>query len=244
MVPKSNALLVLVHGAQHGPSYWSGLDLGCETRAVALGTSRWTPIADLVTTLRTAIADVQSPIVFVGHSQGALVVQSHLATGGTGAAAVLMAPVPLDTRLYAEHAVRLARKVPLTSLARSLVTLNAKHVLAPDVETTQANFFLPSTPNIADYFATQITPVDTAIAGLRCRGNAKDIHIPILILAAEHDRLVDRDILTRLTEVIPNSDLHVVPQQAHAFRDPDWQATVAKPILAFLQRFSLLDGTT
>jgi len=215
-------------------------------------------VSDMVAKLRRDLeedVEEEDDVIFVGHSQGGLVVQSHLATGGAARGAILMAPVPLDAALFARHAIRLALKVPALGLLRSVATLNSRHVLAPDLETMRRNFFLDSTQattrvgdesslllrnkkgtSLADYFENEVTQADSAVAGLRCRGNARDIAVPTLVLAAEHDRLVDLDLLEALAAMIPHAELIVVRNQAHAFADPGWEHALCGPIRRFIQR--------
>ncbi|KAJ8601943.1 hypothetical protein CTAYLR_004464 [Chrysophaeum taylorii] len=246
-------MIFFVHGSHHDAGYWTGMQAefsrrGFESRALDLGSSRWATVASLVRRLRDEIHDESdggADAVYVGHSQGALVVQSHLATGGRARAAILMAPVPLDTLLWLRHSRSLATSVPPANLVASALTLNSKYVVAPDVETMRANFFLPTTKSttrsefgnsLEEYFLHEITPEDTVVGSLFSRGNARDISVPTLLVAAEQDKLVGVDTVVALGRLIPNAaEVCVVSEQAHAFSDPGWEDSVCGPMETFLR---------
>ncbi|MGE7418667.1 alpha/beta hydrolase [Methylobacterium tarhaniae] len=100
--------IVLVHGAWHAAWCWNeGFSarlaaLGHDVHAVSLRghggsegrRSLWrTRIRDHVSDLRRVIDAIGGPVLLVGHSRGAYVVQKHLETG-TAVGAVLLAPMP------------------------------------------------------------------------------------------------------------------------------------------------------
>mmetsp|Transcript_8723 Transcript_8723/g.12105 ORF Transcript_8723/g.12105 Transcript_8723/m.12105 type:complete len:260 (-) Transcript_8723:126-905(-) len=255
--------LVFVHGCQHKASYWKGMQEifserdGLESIAVELSVGRFCTIETYLDDLRSQIFHLNAEeLVFVGHSIGALIVQSHIATGGIGKALVLLAPVPLDPNLLFRHAFGLALQTPITNLTLSTLTQNSKHVMAPNLDMMKYNFFLPSTKSttridkdgqsLDEYYTQQITHLDSAGAALwNCRGNARDISIPTLVLAAAQDKLIQLETVRDLVKIFPQNlaDLKIIENQAHAFADPDWESSVCEPIRNFLaDKFLRCDG--
>lgn len=249
----SSLSLLFIHGSQHHSGFWSGMQAhfaakGYESYALAMSSSRWASVASLVQQLREATTSLKKEsLVLVGHSQGALIVQSYLATGGTGRGAILMAPVPLSARLFLQHCRSLLAKISSTQLAASFITLNSKHAIAPDMATMKRHFFLESTHwttridsgvTIEEYYRHQITSCDTAAGAAWCRGTACDIRVPTLVLAGDRDALVDIEVASGLAAAIPSAMLVVIQDQAHAFADPGWENTVCDPIEAFLSQLT------
>ena len=258
------SFLCFVHGSHHGASYWARVqellaDRGWESLAVHLRGARFATIDQYARQTRDACDAVVARadrVVFVGHSQGALVVQALLAAGGAARAAVLMAPVPLDAWLMARHGARFVARQPLGSLARAIVALDVKAVMARDVETVRRVFFLETTSattrtpggeggascTLEQYYATQITDRDTLIGGFSGSGNARQIDQPVLLIAAESDAAVDIVGIRELAKLLKKSrPVVVVPNQAHGFGDPGWEAAVCGPIEAFCEQVEVDD---
>ena len=133
--------LLFIHGMLHGAWCWDVhfLDYfaqqGFAAHAVNLrghGSSdgrdklRWTRIADFVDDVASAVRELPSPPVLIGHSMGGFVIQKYLEDHEAAGAVLLSSPPPVG---LLGTALRIARRRPFV-FARVNLTLSLQPVIA------------------------------------------------------------------------------------------------------------------
>ena len=133
--------LLFIHGMLHGAWCWDVhfLDYfaqqGFAAHAVNLrghGSSdgrdklRWTRIADFVDDVASAVRELPSPPVLIGHSMGGFVIQKYLEDHAAAGAVLLSSPPPVG---LLGTALRIARRRPFV-FARVNLTLSLQPVIA------------------------------------------------------------------------------------------------------------------
>lgn len=101
--------LLFVHGAWHGAWCWDefylpyfaaqgfaayALDLRGHGESPNSKSLRFTPLGDYVDDVAQAVAQIDGPVVVIGHSMGGMIVQRYLSGNHKAIAGVLMATVP------------------------------------------------------------------------------------------------------------------------------------------------------
>lgn len=195
--PTSRPPLLFVHGVMHGAWCWeehwipSAVDRGWPCHAVELhqqrraeeddeGDRRWT-LGDMRSDIASAIDQLDEPPVIIGHSTGARLALAVLADG-LARAGVLLAPIPSRGNY----------KFPLHVLRRHPSDLVRLAMLRPLPPRRDYLF----SERLSDHdAATYIRRLDPAAVrtqlefGLPRR--IPEIDVPLLVLGAEDDRLID-----------------------------------------------------
>lgn len=230
--------IILVHGAWHAAWCW---DEGFAGRLAARGhdvhavslrghgrsegrRSLWRlRIRDHVADLRRVIDAIGGPVILVGHSRGAYVVQKHL-EAGHAAGAVLLAPMPPSG--VGPCMVRLLRRVP-GAVARIHASFGALPIAATPAM-ARSLFFSVRMPEEAVRRHQARLQVESFLAYLDLLGldpcRPRRGAVPMLVLGAGADALFPR----RETEAVAaahGADLEFVSGMAHAMMlEPGWQA--------------------
>lgn len=240
--------IILVHGAWHGAWCWDeGFAArlaahGHDVHAVSLrGHGRsagrrglWrVRIRDHVDDLRRVIDAVGRPVLLVGHSKGAYVVQKHLETGAA-AGAVLLAPMPHTG--VASCMGRLLRRVP-GAVARIHASLGALPIAATPA-LARSLFFSSEMPEEAVRRHHARLQGEAFLAYLDLLGldpcRPRWGAVPMLVLAAGADALFTRREMEDVA-VAHGADLEFVPDIAHDMMlEPGWEA-VADRIATWAQ---------
>jgi len=244
--------ILFVHGAWHGAWCWDEHFLryfsrhGYPAHALSLrghGGSegrerlRWTSIADYVSDIAHAAAQLPRPPVVVGHSMGGHVVQKYL-EAHPSPGAVLLASVPPQGALPAT--VRLALRHPV-AFARANLTLSL-YPLVATLDLKREAFFSEAMPRSeVEKYAGLIQDesyrafLDMVILNLPRPGRVKT---PMLVIGGEDDGLF-RLHEFRATARAYGTTAVIQPGAAHDLMlDPSWQ-TVADTILAWLNERGL-----
>jgi alpha-beta hydrolase superfamily lysophospholipase len=226
-------VIMLVHGAWHGPWCWDQLagrlrEAGHDVRAVALrdhppSGSRRLPhrIRDYVDDLRVAVEECGQPTVLVGHSMGGLVVQKYLERG-TALGAVLLGPVPTAGALGAT--LRFGARHPLVLLRANLVRRLGPVVGTPAL--AREMLFSPRTPQsiVDDTFARlQDESYYAYLDMIFSRPRPKRITVPVHVLAGDQDGILTvRE--QRATARRYRTSLQVFEEAGHnLMSEPGWE---------------------
>ncbi|ACK81175.1 alpha/beta hydrolase [Methylorubrum extorquens] len=240
--------IILVHGAWHAAWCW---DEGFAARLAAHGhdvhavslrghghsegrRSLWrVRIRDHVADLRRVIDAVGGPVLLVGHSRGAYVVQKHLETAAA-AGAVLLAPMPHFG--VAPCMGRLLRRVP-GAVARIHASFGALSIAATPAM-ARALFFSARMPEEAVRRHQARLQGEAFLAYLDLHGldlcRPRWRASPMLVLAAGADALFTRREMEEVAAA-HGAGLEFVPGMAHDMMlEPGWE-TVADRIAAWAQ---------
>jgi 3-oxoadipate enol-lactonase len=240
------------------PADWRGLapDLRGFGRS-ALGTSR----QDLSSGNRVGgrIARPDEPVLtmdrladdmaelIAGEDAGPLVV-CGLSMGGYVALALwrrrpelVRALVLADTRAESDTDEGRENRMRMAQSARDAGT---RAIAATMVPSLLADRTVEDRPEVAEKVRDMITatPTETliaALAGMAARrdanGTLPSIHVPVLVLVGEHDRLTPPDVARAMAERLPDARLEIVPGAGHVsnLENPDaFNATLRDFLLA------------
>jgi pimeloyl-ACP methyl ester carboxylesterase len=244
--------ILFLHGAWHGAWCWEDYflpyfaDKGFSAHSMSLrghGKSegrkdlRWFSVNDYVTDLLQVVRSLPEPPIIVAHSFGAFILQKYLEHYDTPAA-VLVAPAP--ARGGVSYTLRAARSMP-GSLLRTTFTFSPYHLVG-SVERAHALFFSSTVPraDVEKHFARLQDDsfrayLDFMGFGLPDTNIIRTRNIPMLILAAEQDRIFPTREIQALGALY-NSEVQVLPNTAHdVMLEPTWQDT-ADRILAWVEK--------
>lgn len=244
--------ILFLHGAWHGAWCWEDYFLpyfaekGFSAHAMSLrahGKSegrkqlRWTSISDYVTDLVQVVRSLPDVPIIVAHSFGGFVLQKYLEHYETPAA-VLVAPAP--ARGGIGYAFRTMRGMP-GALLQTTVTFSP-YRLINTIERAQAAFFSSAMPQpeVEKHFARLQDDsfrayLDFLTSALPDTSFVREHNIPMLILAAEQDRIFPTREIQALGALY-NADVEVVPNTAHdVMLEATWQ-TAADQILVWLDK--------
>lgn len=241
------APLLFVHGALHGAWCWElhfldyfsehgfaahAVNLRGHGRSEGRERLRWTRIAAYVEDLTSAIRQLGSTPILVGHSMGSFIIQKYLEDHSAPAAVLLTPPPP--TGLGAAT-LRIARRHPLAfariNLTLSLLPLVATPTLARDA------FFSADLPEaqLQGYWERMqddsfLGFLDMLLLDLPKPPRAAT---PMLVLGAERDNMLTPGEI-HATAKACGAEVDIIPGVAHNMMlELRWQA-VAERILTWL----------
>jgi len=248
------ATLLFVHGAGLGPwtfaehliPHFESLGLRCFAPDLheAWPTEGWSPevgrlpLARYAQRLRGLLAVMPGPVILVGHSMGARVVES-LVRDGARDGAVLIAPTPPEGLL--EPARALAARDPIAfgraMLARRPLLLFGE-ASRPDPERVRALLLHPGAPaSLAAQVAARLRDESFAacLDWLRPAAAAapRSLRVPVLAIGGREDPLVPPAALRRAAAAW-GATAHVVPHAGHCPMLGAGGATVARHVERWL----------
>lgn len=244
--------LLFIHGTLHTASCWDVhfLDYfaqqGYAAHAVNLrghGNSegrerlRWTRIADFVEDVATAVRQLPSPPILIGHSMGGFIIQKYLEDHDAPAAVLLSSAAPAG---LLPTAIRTARRQPWV-FAKVNLTLSLKPFIATPQLVGEA-FFSNSLPDgqLLEYWKQ--TQDDSFMAFLDMvvldLPRPEKVKTPLLVLGAARDNMIGpREV--EATARAYNTQAVIIPDVPHnSMLDPHWQS-VAERILVWLEEREL-----
>jgi len=150
--------------------------------------------------------------VLIGHSNGGLIVSTLLATGSKSvAAAALTSPLMgISAKPPAWKKVAgkvLGRVAPFVSLPTEIKDVDLTH----DTEVLARHAVDPLLHRVvnARWYIEALAAMESVFA------NAQRIRVPLLVLQAGEDRLVDGAAVARWCRVVPRCELEVIPGAFH-----------------------------
>jgi pimeloyl-ACP methyl ester carboxylesterase len=244
--------LLFIHGMMHGAWCWDVhfLDYfaqhGFAAHAVNLrghGNSegrdklRWTRIADYVEDLASAVRQLPSPPVLIGHSMGGFVIQKYLEDADAAGAVLLSSPPPAG---LVRTTFRIAGRRPI-AFARVNMTLSLLPVIATPQLAREA-FFSKDLPDGELRAYWQLMQEESYMAFLDMVAldlpKPAKVKTPLLILGAARDNMLKpREI--EATARAYHTQSEIIPDVAHnSMLELRWQ-TVAERILVWLKERKL-----
>jgi pimeloyl-ACP methyl ester carboxylesterase len=239
--------LLFIHGMLHGAWCWDVhfLDYfaqhGFAAHAVNLrghGGSegrdklRWTRIADYVDDIASAVRQLPSPPVLIGHSMGGFVIQKYLEDHEAAGAVLLSSPPPAG---LLGAILRIARRRPFV-FAKANVTFNLLPVIATPQLAREA-FFSEDVPDeeLRAYWQLMQDESYRALLDMVALDLPKPVKIktPLLILGAARDNMLKPGDIEATARAY-NTEAEIMPEVAHnSMLELRWQ-TVAERILVWL----------
>ncbi len=240
--------ILFVHGMLHGAWCWEVhfLDYfaqhGFAAHAVNLrghGNSegreklRWTRIADYVEDVATAVRQLPSPPILIGHSLGGFVIQKYLEDHTSPAAVLLSSPSPAG---LLPMALRKTRRHPLVVAKVSLTLSLLPFVATPGL--AREAFFSDDLADeqLVEYWKQMQDDSFMAFLDMIALDLPKPAKVktPLLVLGVTRDNmLMPAEI--QATARAYNAQCELVADVAHdSMLEPRWQA-VAGRILAWLK---------
>ena len=240
--------LLFVHGMLHGAWCWDVhfLDYfaehGFAAHAVNLrghGHSagrkklRWTRIADYVDDVATAVRQLPSPPILIGHSMGGFVIQKYLEDHDLPGAVLLSSPPPVG---LLGTALRIARRRPFV-FARVNVTLSLQSVIASPQLAREA-FFSADFPDeeLQGYWRLMQDESYMAFLDMVALNLPRPVKVktPLLILGAARDNMLTPGEI-EATALAYHTQFEIIPGVAHnSMLEQRWR-TVAERILDWLK---------
>jgi len=239
--------LLFIHGTLHTAACWDVhfLDYfaehGYAAHALNLrghGNSegheklRWTRIADFVEDVESAVQQLPSPPILIGHSMGGFIIQKYLEEHNTPAAVLLSSASPFG---LLPTAIRTARRQPW-AFARVNLTMSLLPMIATPELVGEA-FFSRDLPRelLVEYWKqTQDDSfrafLDMVVLDLP---KPEKVKTPVLVLGAARDSMIGpREI--EATARAYHTQAEIIPDVAHnSMLEQGWQ-NVAERILAWL----------
>lgn len=225
--------IVLLHGIGGGRDIWSDAHSGTTRaladagyRAVAVdlpgygdSATMGPPTMDsLVDGVRRLIAALQAArVVLLGHSMGGMLAQELVARDPAGVDGLVLtctsasfgkADGAWQAQFLAERLAPLDAGLGMAGMADRLVPGLVSPQASPEA-LQRARAVMGRVPESTYRAALK------AIAGFDRRASLPDIHVPTLLLAAEHDRTAPPDVMQRMAARIGNSEYHCLPQAGH-----------------------------
>jgi pimeloyl-ACP methyl ester carboxylesterase len=239
--------LLFIHGMMHGAWCWDVhfLDYfaqrGFAAHAVNLrghGESegreglRWTRIADYVEDVASAVRQLPSPPMLIGHSMGGFIIQKYLEDHDAPGAVLLSSPPPAG---LGGTALRIARRRPLV-FARVNLTLSLLPVIATPRLAREA-FFSTDVPDaeLRAYWKlmqdeSYMAFLDMVALDLPKPGKVKT---PLLILGAGRDNMLEPGDIEATSRAY-HAESTIIPDVAHnSMLESRWLG-VAERILVWL----------
>lgn len=243
---RSNPLL-FVHGALHGAWCWEihFLDYfaghGFPAHAVNLrghGNSegrerlRWTRIADYVEDLKSAVQQLSSPPILIGHSMGSFIIQKYLEDHSAPAAVLLTPPPPSG---LGAACLRIARRHPLV-FAKINLTLSLRPLVATPALAREA-FFSEDLPReqLQEFWERMQDDAFLGFLDMLALGLPKPskVKTPLLVLGAARDNMLTASEI-QATATAYNAQTRIIADVAHNMMiELRWQ-TVADAILGYI----------
>jgi len=244
--------LLFIHGMLHGAWCWDVhfLDYfaqqGFAAHAVNLrghGSSdgrdklRWTRIADFVDDVASAVRELPSPPVLIGHSMGGFVIQKYLEDHAAAGAVLLSSPPPVG---LLGTALRIARRRPFV-FARVNLTLSLQPVIATPQLAREA-FFSADFPDeqLRAYWQLMVVVSYMAFLDMVALDLPKPVRgkTPLLILGAARDNMLKPSDIEATARAY-DTQSEIIPDVAHnSMLELRWQS-VAERILVWLKERKL-----
>ena len=244
--------LLFIHGMLHGAWCWDVhfLDYfaqqGFAAHAVNLrghGSSdgrdklRWTRIADFVDDVASAVRELPSPPVLIGHSMGGFVIQKYLEDHEAAGAVLLSSPPPVG---LLGTALRIARRRPFV-FARVNLTLSLQPVIATPQLAREA-FFSADFPDeqLRVYWQLMEDESYMAFLDMVALDLPKPVKgkTPLLILGAARDNMLKPSDIEATARAY-DTQSEIIPDVAHnSMLELRWQS-VAERILVWLKERKL-----
>ncbi|HTH64251.1 MAG TPA: alpha/beta fold hydrolase [Gemmatimonadales bacterium] len=244
--------LLFIHGMLHGAWCWDVhfLDYfaqqGFAAHAVNLrghGSSdgrdklRWTRIADFVDDVASAVRELPSPPVLIGHSMGGFVIQKYLEDHAAAGAVLLSSPPPVG---LLGTALRIARRRPFV-FARVNLTLSLQPVIATPQLAREA-FFSADFPDeqLRAYWQLMEDESYMAFLDMVALDLPKPVRgkTPLLILGAARDNMLKPSDIEATARAY-DTQSEIIPDVAHnSMLELRWQS-VAERILVWLKERKL-----
>lgn len=241
--------LLFVHGSLHAAWCWDvhfldyfgrhgfaahAVDLRGHGRSEGRKQLRWTRIADYVEDVATAIRQLPSPPVLIGHSMGGFVIQKYLEDYDVPAAVLLSSPPPAG---LVGTILRTARRRPF-AFAKAALTLSLWPVIATPQLAREA-FFSPDFPDeeLRAYWRLMQDESYMAVLDMIALDLPKPVKVrtPMLILGAARDNMVKPSEIEATARAY-HTLAEIIPDVAHdSMLELRWQ-TVAERILVWLNR--------
>lgn len=235
--------LLLIHGAWHGAWCWENFlpflaDRGYEVHALSLrghGQSegraniRWFSVRDYVEDVAQIVRRFSQPPILIGHSMGGYVTQKYLESHDAPAG-VLLASIPIFGIFGMTW--RFMQRRPWAT-TKTLLLMNPWY-LVDSPELVKEGFFSDDFPDeeITRLFPN-IQPESfrmSAEATLLNLPNPKKVTTPLLVLAAENDRIFSLA-EERTTAKAYNTEAYIFPKMAHDMMlEHGWQKVADKII--------------
>ena len=242
--------LLFIHGTLHTAACWNvhfldyfaqhgyaahALNLRGHGNSEGRERLRWTRIADFVQDVVTAIQQLPSPPILIGHSMGGFIIQHYLEDHDAPAAVLLSSASPAG---LLPTALRTARRQPWV-FAKVNLTMSLKPLLANPQLLGEA-FFSADLPNelLVQYWKQ--TQDDSFMAFLDMVAldlpKPEKVKTPLLVLGAARDNMISpREI--KATARAYNTKAEIIPDVAHnSMLEQNWQS-VADRILAWLNEY-------
>jgi pimeloyl-ACP methyl ester carboxylesterase len=244
--------LLFIHGMLHGAWCWDVHFLGYfaqhgfAAHAVNLrghGKSegrehlRWTRIADFVEDVATAVRQLPTPPVLIGHSMGGFVIQKYLEDHDLPGAVLLSSPPPAG---LLGTALKIARRRPLV-FAKVNLTLSLQPVIATP-ELAREAFFSADFPNdqLRAYWHLMEDESYRAFLDMVALDLPKPVKVktPLLILGAARDNMLEPSEIEATARAY-HTQFEIIPDVAHnSMLETRWH-TVAERILVWLRGLTL-----
>lgn len=239
--------LLFIHGMMHGAWCWDVHFLeyfarqGFAAHAVNLrghGSSagreqlRWTRIADFVDDVGTAVRQLMTQPVLIGHSMGGFVVLKYLERNSVPAAVLLSSPPPKG--LW-RTTVKIARRHPF-AFSKINLTLSLRPVIATPALAREA-FFSSDFPDepLASYWKLMQDESYRAFLDMVALDlpKPKKLQTPLLVLGAARDNMLSRSEI-EATACAYHAQCDVIPDVAHnSMLEVSWK-NVAERMLVWL----------
>jgi 3-oxoadipate enol-lactonase len=176
-------------------------------------------------------------VVLVGHSMGGMVAQELLARGVAQVDALVLACTSASfgkadgawqARFVADRLAPLDAGLGMAGMAARLVPA----MVAPGASTAalQTSIDVMSRVPEASYRAAL-----AAIAAFDRRASLGGIHVPVLCLAAEHDRTAPPELMQRMAERVSGAEFSCLPAAGH-IANVEQPAAFNAALVSFLQR--------
>ena len=257
---QGDVAVLLLHGIGGGRSIWNDAASGT-TRALAaagyravavdlpgygdsaaLGPPDMDTMVDSVQALTAHIAAPRT--VLVGHSMGGMVAQELVARSARAVHGLVLACTSASfgrsdgawqARFVADRLAPLDAGLGMAGMAQRLVPA----MVAPgaSADALQAAIDVMSRVPEASYRSAL-----AAIAGFDQRANLPHIHMPVLCLAAEHDRTAPPELMQRMAKRLPQAEFACLAAAGH-IANVEQPAAFNEALLSFFQRhFPLAQG--
>jgi pimeloyl-ACP methyl ester carboxylesterase len=219
--------------AQHGYAAYA-VNLRGHGNSAGRESLRWTRIADYVEDVASAVEQLPSPPILIGHSMGGFVVQKYLEDHAAPAAVLLSSPPPTG---LLPGILRIARRRPL-AFARATLTFSLLPVVATP-ELAREAFFSHDVPDseLASYWKQMQDDSYRSFLDMIAFDlpQPRKVKTRLLVLGAARDNMLSPSEI-RATARAYKASVEIIEDVAHnSMLELRWQ-TVADRILGWLEQ--------